>query len=252
MLLTEAQAEKVFQGSFESRIRALVCATNEKGWSLVASAEDHVHVIEDGMLVKRSYTESKGEYTFGRSVPVKTLPENDAVGLVAGEITRLAEGLMSGDADIDPRRLISLSRHAKGFMTETDALEALSAPALSAYYEEHKAEIRRGARGNLGELESENKLTYYRRMAQQRAESHKAEIFDSLKSCAESLDRLECQGEGQIPLMLAEFKEQAIRASAIIRHSSLPTSKVAEAADHFSKSLQTASILREYIQHEGK
>lgn len=38
MLLTEAQAKKVFAGSFESRISALACASTDRGWTLCQQA----------------------------------------------------------------------------------------------------------------------------------------------------------------------------------------------------------------------
>lgn len=253
MLLTEAQAKKVFAGSFESKISALACASADRGWTLVSTNESHVHVIDEGRLIKRSYAESDEGYEFGRAVAVSTLPESDAVGIVANRIKGLAGRILEGKMEMSPDDLILMSRHARGYMSESRAVESLANEEMDAYYESRKVDIRRGVHGRLGEIESDNRLTYYRRMSAVRAEENRAEIMDSLRACAERLDALECHGDGEIPMILAKFKEQGTRASAIIRHSGLPISQVAEAADLFSKSLQTASILREYhTQTEGK
>lgn len=253
MLLTEAQAKKVFAGSFESKISALACASAERGWTLVSTNESHVHVIDEGRLIKRSYTETGDGYDFGRAVAVNTLPESDAVGIVANRIKGLASSIFEGEGSINHDDLILMSRHARGYMNESEAIKSLANEEMDAYYEASKTEIRRGVHGRLGDIESDHRLTYYRRMSATRAEENRAEIIDSLRACAERLDALECHGDGEIPMILAKFKEQGTRASAIIRHSGLPISQVAEAADLFSKSLQTASILREYhTQTEGK
>lgn len=250
MLLTEHQAEVVFTGSYESKVSALACAASEEGWSLISSNERHIHAIVEGELVKCEYQSGSDGITFGKMTPVVTFPESDAVGMVAERITVLTSKIIAGDP-IDKDSLVAISRHAKGFMTPSKAFESMRASEMTSYYEENKVDVRRGIHGRLGEIESHNKLTHFRRMSAARADESRQDILDSLKSCAEALDRLECIGEGKVHDLLTNFKSEAQRASAILRHSGQPSSTLAEAADHFSKSIQTAIILRDYINQEG-
>lgn len=251
MLLTEEQASKVFAGSYESRISDLAHACARNGWSLVSSSEDAVHFLSEGQLYKGHYKVEAGEYIFTRKALVQTLPESDAVGIVAGKINEMASALMSGQP-LNKDALVTLSRHAQGYMSPAKALEALGAPALTAFYEENRDAVRKGVHGQLGDLESTYKPTNYSRMSKARAEAHRDEIIATLKSCAEALDTLEYTGESKTSAILAEYKESAIRAAAIARHAGLPIGALAQAADDFTKSLLTANIVRAYTQQEGK
>lgn len=251
MLLTEEQAKKVFAGSYESTISALACAATKNGWSLVSTSPDHAHLIEDGELVRRGYSIEGDEVKFGRAAKVKTLPETDAVGIVAERINSLASRLISGEP-LSATEAVMLSRHSKEYMSHSAAFEVLEAPALSAYYEDNKSEIRKSAWGKIGEIETESRVTSYGRMSTQRQEAHRQEILDCLNACAETLESLDCSGDGHVSSLLARFKADAQKASAIIRHSGLPIERIAESADSFSKSLRTATLLREYQKQEGK
>lgn len=251
MLLTEEQAKKVFAESYESKISALACAASENGWSLVSTNEQHIHAIVDGALMRCDYQSGSEGVDFGKPSPVVTLPESDAVGLVAGRIKSLATKITAGEPIDSKDILVSLSRHAKGFMTNSQAVEGVKATPMNTYYEENKAEVRRGLYGRLGELESELRLTHYRHMSAARANENRQEILDSLKGCEEALDSLECQAGGKVNELLSEFKTEAQRASAILRHSGLTGSELAAATDYFSKSIQTATILRDYMNQEG-
>lgn len=251
MLLTEDQAKKVFADSYESKIRALACAASSQGWSLVSTNESYIHAIVDGALMRCAYESGESGIVFKRPTPVVTLPESDAVGLVAERINRLTATLLAGEAIDDPSVFVTLSRYANGFMTNEEAAVSLEAAEMNAFYEENKAEIRRNLYGSLGEIEERCRLTYYRRMSAARADENTQEILDSLKSCAESLDSLECQGDGEVADLLTNFKSKAQSASAILRHSGLTGSALAAATDYFSKSLQTATILRDYMNQEG-
>ncbi len=255
MLLNEGQAERVFANSYEERIRALACVCEEKGWSLVSSSEDSAYVIEvDGRLSKRGYKVVEGDYVWGRAYYLQTLPESDAVGLVARSLKKTAKAIFENDlTTLTPEALKQMSLHAKGYMSFDSAMNALSGGELSEFYDENRSEIRRSCHGRLGEIEAQNKLTHYSRMSAERQQGRLAEIKDALSTCAESLDRLECRGCGHVNGLITQFKETAINASAIIKHSDRAPSELAVAVDSFSKSLLTANILRDYAVHkEGK
>ena len=246
MLLNSSQAQRVFEGSYEERIRALVCTCEEKGWSLVSSKEDSAHVIEaDGRLSKRSYESKDGQIVWGRPYYLETFPSSDAVGLVAKSIKDMAESILKGES-VSLEALKQVSVHSKDYMSLNESMEVLSGGEMIAYYEENKAEIRKTCRGNLGEIESSNKLTYYTQMSEKRQKEHLEEIKSVLTSCAKSLDLLECHQSGPVYDLIAGFKEQAIKASAIIKHSGTSPANMAISADTFSKSLLTANILKDY------
>lgn len=251
MLLTEEQAAKVFSGSYESRISDLAHACALKGWTLVSSSEEHVYYMAEGQLFKGHYRLEDGEINFTRKSLVQTLPESDAVGLVANKINEVASGLMKGE-QLDKGALIALSRHAQGYMSPRKAIDTLGAQALTGFYDENREAIRKGVHGQLGEIESNYKPTNYSRMAKARAEAHREEMIETLKSCAEALDTLEYTGDSEISAILSDYKASSIRAAAIVRHAGLPIGELAKAADDFTKSLLTANIVRAYTQQEGK
>lgn len=251
MLLTEEQAAKVFAGSYESRISDLAHACARNGWALVSSSEEAVHFMAEGQLFKGHYKVEDGEVRFTRKTAVQTLPESDAVGLVAGKINEMASTLING-GELNKDALVLLSRHAKGYMTPSAAMEALAGAELQAFYEANREAVRKGVHGQLGDIEATYKPTSYSRMAKARAEAHLDEIVTTLKSCAEALDSLECGSDSEPAALLTAYKASALRASAITRHSGLSISDLAKAADDFSRSLLTANIVRAYTQQEGK
>lgn len=249
MLLTEAQAKTVFAGSFESTISALVCAAQAKGWSLISTKAESAHFMEGGSLTRRTYRldESSGEVEFGEPSRVVTFPETDAVGIVAEGISRATRAILN-DEPVDTNTLIALSRHAADYMSIDEAIKCISAQDLVDYYEDHKTAIRKNLWGRLGEIESRFGITNYKKFSASRADDIRDTILDSLRSCSESIDRLECAGRGQILTVLLQYKEQAPKASAILRHSNIPSIRLAEAADAFSKAVQIATILAHDIK----
>ena len=249
MLLSKDQSERVFGDTFEERIELLHACARERNWSIVSTKTDSAHLVEeDGRLAKRKYTiGDDGEVTWGRAYYLETFPSSDAVGLVAKGIRDLAKQLIKGqDIGIGEGVMRQLSIHAKDYMSVSEAITVLEGGEMSEYYEEHKSEVRKSCRGSLGEIESKNRLTYYEQMSAQRQNDHIEEIKSVLTSCAYSLDRLECHGTGRVFEQIASFKERAIKASAIIKHSGQPAPDLARAADTFSRSLLTANILKDF------
>ena len=254
MLLNSSQAKRIFDGSYEEKIRALVCTCEENGWTLVSSKEDSVHVIEaDGRLAKRNYEIVDGKTNWGRPYYLETFPSSDAVGLVAKSIKESVSLIMSGES-VSLDALKQMSQHSKDYKSLNESVETLNGGEMTLFYEENKAEIRRSCRGSLGDIESANKLTYYTQMSEKRQKEHLEEIKSVLTSCANSLDRLECHQSGPVFNLIASFKEQAIKASAIVKHSGATPALMAKSADIFSKSLLTANILKDYavrIENQG-
>lgn len=246
MLLNSSQAKRVFENSYEERISALVCTCEERGWSLVSTQVDNAHVIEgDGRLAKRSYEIIDGEINWGRPYYLETFPSSDAVGMVAKSIKETTTAMLSGDkVSLDILRQIA--QHSKNYMSLNESLDVLEGGSMSTYYEDNKAEIRRACRGVLGDIESEYKLTYYTQMSDKRQLEHLEEMKSGLTSCANSLDILECHQSGPVYEMIAGFKEKAIKASAIVKHSGASPATMAKALDFFTKSLLTANILKDY------
>jgi len=248
MLIDPKQAERVFEDTYEDRIRALVCTCNEKGWSLVSTKADSAHVIEsDGRLAKRSYTFTESGIDWGRAYYLETFPSSDAVGLVSKTIRDLAKNILeSDDPKINRESLGQLSQHAKDYMSVPSAMSVLSGGEMVEFYEENKESVRKSCRGNLGDIEASIKITYYTNMSQKRMVEHLDEIKATLTTCAKALDTLECHGDGNIFSHIANFKENAIKASAIIKHSGCSPENMAKSADYFSRSLLTANILKDY------
>jgi len=255
MLIDSKIAERVFDGTFESTIRALVCTCEEKGWSLVSTKDDVVHIVEqDGRLAKRGYSiMDDGSITWGRAYYLETFPQSDAVGLVSQSLRDIAKSiLLSDEPKIGRDALAQMSQYASQYKSVSESMDILSGGKMTGFYEENKAEIRKSCRGNLGEIESKHKVTYFTQMSKNRMKDNLDEIKSVLTTCAKSLDSLECHESGDVFLLLSKFKEQAINASAIIKHSDASVLEMAKSADYFSRSLLTANILKDYAVRNKK